>query len=91
MWLDRNGERISSPRNCRSTSTHLVGAAGLTDPDGTCCVQYGLEPGGAVLVRPDGFVGWRASDAELASAETVTRALATLLGNAHVRDKGDGR
>ena len=29
----------------------------ITDP--TCPARYGVEPSGAVLVRPDGHVGWR--------------------------------
>ncbi|MFJ9892992.1 FAD-dependent monooxygenase [Streptomyces sp. NPDC091280] len=32
-----------------------------TDRDGEFRQRYGLMPGGAVLVRPDGFVGWRAT------------------------------
>jgi 2-polyprenyl-6-methoxyphenol hydroxylase-like FAD-dependent oxidoreductase len=36
---------------------------------------YGLAPGGATLVRPDGVVAWRAREA--AGREDVTRALAT--------------
>ena len=38
---------------------------------------YGLAPGGATLVRPDGVVAWRAREA--AGREDVTRALATAL------------
>ena len=34
---------------------------------------------GAVLVRPDGFVAWRARSTEEASAGTISRALASLL------------
>ncbi|HYE93153.1 MAG TPA: FAD-dependent monooxygenase, partial [Terriglobales bacterium] len=37
-----------------------VGADGdVRDPDGAWHAAYELEPGGAVLVRPDGYVGWR--------------------------------
>src|SRR3954452_9935936 len=38
---------------------------------------YGLAAGGAVLVRPDGVVAWRAR--ESASREEIARALATAL------------
>jgi len=41
---------------------------------------YGIAPSGAVLVRPDGFVAWRAKDGEAASAEMVSRVLKTVLG-----------
>jgi aklavinone 12-hydroxylase len=38
---------------------------------------YGLSPGGATLVRPDGVVAWRAREA--AERDDVERALATAL------------
>jgi len=41
-----------------------VGEAGdLRAPDGRLEKAYGVESDGAVLVRPDGFVGWRAQRA----------------------------
>jgi putative polyketide hydroxylase len=39
---------------------YSVGNGGeLTDPDGRWHDTYGITSSGAVLVRPDGFVGWR--------------------------------
>lgn len=39
---------------------HLIGGRGdLADPEGRWPEVYGVEPDGAVLVRPDGHVGWR--------------------------------
>jgi 2-polyprenyl-6-methoxyphenol hydroxylase-like FAD-dependent oxidoreductase len=40
--------------------THLVGGPDLADPQGEFAAAYGLMPSGAVLIRPDGFVAWRA-------------------------------
>jgi 2-polyprenyl-6-methoxyphenol hydroxylase-like FAD-dependent oxidoreductase len=40
---------------------------------------YGITPAGAVLVRPDGFVAWRAKTPEGASAQVIGRALHTVL------------
>lgn len=37
----------------------VVGGAELADPDGAFPDAYGLSGAGAVLVRPDGVVGWR--------------------------------
>jgi 2-polyprenyl-6-methoxyphenol hydroxylase-like FAD-dependent oxidoreductase len=55
-------------------------AAGeLADADAGFCAAYGISPGGAVLVRPDGFVAWRAMDASGASAEAMTGVLSTVL------------
>ena len=39
---------------------------------------YGLSPGGATLVRPDGVVAWRGREA--AGRDAVESALATALG-----------
>jgi 2-polyprenyl-6-methoxyphenol hydroxylase-like FAD-dependent oxidoreductase len=106
VWLDRQGDRISTldlfgrgwvllagPDGdlwCRAAvaaaerlavpvAVHRVGTAGLRDPAGVLAGAYGCGVDGAVLVRPDGFVGWRATDAAEATAETVARALSTLL------------
>jgi putative polyketide hydroxylase len=37
---------------------------GLVDPGGDFAARYGIEADGAVLVRPDGFVGWRSPSAQ---------------------------
>ncbi|MGH3246419.1 MAG: FAD-dependent monooxygenase, partial [Trebonia sp.] len=55
-------------------------AAGeLHDDDAGFCAAYGITMHGAVLVRPDGFVAWRALDAAGASAEAVTGVLSRVL------------
>jgi 2-polyprenyl-6-methoxyphenol hydroxylase-like FAD-dependent oxidoreductase len=41
--------------------------------------RYGIGESGAVLVRPDGYVAWRAADDASASPEEVTRVVASLL------------
>lgn len=58
---------------------HRIGEDRLTDPSGRFSVAFGITPTGAVLVRPDGFVAWRAKNGEGASGEVVKRALATVL------------
>ena len=58
---------------------HQFGEDGLTDPSGECPAAYGISPTGAVLVRPDGFVAWRAKTADGASAEHLKNTLATIL------------
>jgi 2-polyprenyl-6-methoxyphenol hydroxylase-like FAD-dependent oxidoreductase len=58
---------------------YQVGGAGkLADPAGGFPEAYGIKPGGCVLVRPDGFVGWRARTDEGSSAQRVNHALAWL-------------
>jgi putative polyketide hydroxylase len=41
---------------------------------------YGLEPGGAVLVRPDGFVAWRTREVLSDPVRALESALQSLLG-----------
>ena len=48
-------------------------------PDGRFADAYGLSDSGAVIVRPDGFVAWRAKDARHASTATVSAVLRSLL------------
>ena len=47
---------------CRACSSMPIASAApdLRDPEGRFCAAYGLQPTGACLVRPDGFVAWRA-------------------------------
>jgi 2-polyprenyl-6-methoxyphenol hydroxylase-like FAD-dependent oxidoreductase len=58
---------------------HTIGENGLTDPRGGFPAAYGITPTGAVLVRPDGFVAWRAKTDDAASAERIRAALSTVL------------
>jgi len=58
---------------------HRVGANGLTEPSGGFAAAYGIAPTGAVLVRPDGFVAWRAKNGDGASAAQIESALKTVL------------
>ena len=56
-----------------------VGTADLHDAGERFPSAYGISRSGAVLVRPDGFVGWRAVDAADASASVLAEVLRALL------------
>jgi len=58
---------------------HRVGADNLSDPTGTFLDAYGISATGAVLVRPDGFVAWRAKTSDAASAGEISTALSSIL------------
>jgi putative polyketide hydroxylase len=58
-----------------------VGAE-IGDPDGAFEQAYGLSPTGAVLVRPDGFIGWRAKESASNPRKHIDGALNAILGNA---------
>lgn len=38
---------------------YMIGGGEIADPDGAWLAAYDIEADGAVLVRPDGYVGWR--------------------------------
>ena len=58
----------------------LVLGRELPDPDGALAARFGLEPGGALLVRPDQHVAWRSAAAVSDPAAALRSALATILG-----------
>jgi hypothetical protein len=54
---------------------HVIGKDGeISDPDGNWHSAYGIEPDGAVLVRPDGYVAWR-SKSGVSNPEAALREL----------------
>ena len=59
---------------------HRVGSKELRDPSGRFEMDYGLTDTGAVLVRPDGFVAWRAKSLSGNPEAELTAALARVLG-----------
>ena len=50
----------------------------LEDPEGEWHRAYGVEPGGAVLVRPDGYVAWRTPRAVSDAPATLRGVLASI-------------
>jgi hypothetical protein len=58
---------------------HTIGGdAGPADPEGAFAEACGIEPDGSVLIRPDGFVAWRARSGP-ATGEGLKSALGSLL------------
>ena len=58
---------------------HVVGSHGLTDREGQFAPAHGLTSSGAVLVRPDGFVAWRAASMPDDPVGVLSRVLASVL------------
>jgi hypothetical protein len=59
---------------------HRIGGAGAPeDPEHAFPAACGIAPDGALLVRPDGFVAWRAKSGAGASERTLGAALASIL------------
>ena len=57
-----------------------IGGPGLAVPDGSFADRYGLEDGGAVLVRPDGFVAWKAPTGSAEHVGGLPGAIDAVLG-----------
>jgi hypothetical protein len=80
-WVDAGAEvatRIGLPLD-----RYLVGAepdATLVDPTGEFPDRYGVSRTGAVLVRPDGFVAWRAPELTGDPVRTLADVFGQLLG-----------
>ena len=58
---------------------HVMGSDGLRDPEGRFAAAFGLSDSGAVLVRPDGFVAWRAASLAADPSGVLAAALGALL------------
>jgi 2-polyprenyl-6-methoxyphenol hydroxylase-like FAD-dependent oxidoreductase len=58
---------------------HVVGRDGLTDREGRFASAHGLTSSGAVLVRPDGFVAWRAASMAGDPVRALSSALTSVL------------
>jgi putative polyketide hydroxylase len=74
-----SAKQAAAPRQIPIEVLSVADAGDLQAPAGRFEELYGVEPDGAVLVRPDGFVGWRARQAGKAPTEDLERALATIL------------
>jgi len=57
----------------------VVGSGALSDPEAHFTAAYGLTASGAALIRPDGFVAWRAKELPRDPKAALIRALGTLL------------
>ena len=69
------GRRLAVP-----VQAHVLGTTGeVVDPDRRFTGSYGVAAGGAVLVRPDGFIGWRSVARPRDPTEALTGALEALL------------
>jgi len=62
-------------------STYVAddGSGGFEDAGEPFCTAYGISPQGAVLVRPDGFVAWRATDGTGATVEAMKSVFSRVL------------
>ncbi|HEX3882971.1 MAG TPA: FAD-dependent monooxygenase, partial [Stellaceae bacterium] len=57
----------------------IIGGNEIRDPDGAWPTTYGLKEDGAVLVRPDGYVAWRAPTGVSTPVQALTAAFDRIL------------
>ena len=57
-----------------------IGGAELADLSGSWRTSYGIDPDGAVLVRPDGHIAWRSAGAAADPAATIEEVVGRVLG-----------
>jgi len=72
-------ERLMSDLNIDFKSV-IIGDGGLQDPRGQWRLAYGIDGSGAVLVRPDGYVAWRAHSLNTDPFTALRSALDDILG-----------
>lgn len=60
-------------------TVHTIGGGEIADPDGAWQTAYAVDASGAVLVRPDGYVGWRCPTMPANPARALEAALDTIL------------
>jgi hypothetical protein len=77
----RECARAVAARSTTPLELRQPGQEGLEDPTGNLASSHGIEPDGCVLIRPDGFIAWRARTAENASAQRLGAALTSCLGH----------
>ena len=74
----RDAARAAADARRVSLDVFTIGRGELADVDGRFAQVYEIDEGGAVLVRPDGYVGWRARST--GDGSILASALAGILG-----------
>jgi 2-polyprenyl-6-methoxyphenol hydroxylase-like FAD-dependent oxidoreductase len=78
MWRDA-ARTLAISRGVGLDSYCIGSSSGLIDLDGHWCDAYGVTSSGAVLIRPDGFIAWRAKEVEENPASTLEKVLDLIL------------
>jgi 2-polyprenyl-6-methoxyphenol hydroxylase-like FAD-dependent oxidoreductase len=74
--------KANSANNGIEVTAATVGNGGLQAVDGRWRETYGINEAGAVLVRPDGYVGWRSAGGVADPARTLAHAVSAIVGRA---------
>jgi hypothetical protein len=77
---DPDGAGRDGANESRAPLTVLTFGRELADADGRLAQAFGVDPGGAVLIRPDGHVAWRSRPPHAHRAGALGAAIGTALG-----------
>ena len=77
-WCDA-ARKAASHHDGLELEAYCVGGAQLRPLSASFADAYGLSDSGAVLVRPDGFVAWRATSRSSDPSDAVAAALRVAL------------
>ena len=80
-WCD-TARAVAASRGAPLDAIAIGDGGQLGDPDGAWRATYGIEADGAVLVRPDGHVGWRRPSLAADCGAELGAALDRVLGRA---------
>ncbi len=94
-WLQRDGRQVSTIdllgkgfvllTSAKATdwneAARRVGIPGHDLGDKEWAAAYGVDESGAVLVRPDGYVGWRSASMAKDPVAALGGAMATIMGS----------
>lgn len=78
-WCDA-ARRISTHSELPLESYRIGASGDFTSVDNTFLTAYGIKSDGAVLIRPDSFIAWRAETASLQPEQALREAMDRLLG-----------
>ena len=76
----RKGARSAAKQLGIELDAERMDAERLRDPEGGFTAAYGITRAGALLIRPDGFVGWRAESGCENPIRAIVEALVRLTG-----------
>jgi hypothetical protein len=77
VWRDA-ALQVANQLGIRLVARRIGAGGDLVDVDGRWPSAYGVSSRGAVLVRPDGVIGWRAAEGVEHPAQTLVAVLAGL-------------
>jgi 2-polyprenyl-6-methoxyphenol hydroxylase-like FAD-dependent oxidoreductase len=81
LLAGQKGHAWRVPAQRLGVAAYSIGDGEFADPEDSWTAAYGVDEGGAVLVRPDGYVGWRSPTMAADPAASLGEAMAAILSS----------